>query len=47
MNTFIEFHSAENRLSQNEKLYNLGLSCSFINEELTLELGERVQKNNQ
>jgi hypothetical protein len=41
MNTFIEFRGAENCLSENEKLYNLylGLSCTYINGELTLELG--------
>jgi len=44
MDTFIEFHSAENCLLENEKLYNLDLSYTFINEELTLELDESVQK---
>jgi hypothetical protein len=43
LDTFIEFHSTENCLSENEKLYNLSLSYTFINEELTLELCECVQ----
>jgi hypothetical protein len=47
MDTFIEFHSVEYCLLENEKLHNLGLSYTFINKELTLELCESVQKKNQ